>query len=105
MYAGGDKNGQSVAPDAQIQVFFKQAGTINASTNKVVYGGWTWDKTVGDEDSLGFHVISGKWNIAQDGQFTVTLPDAGNDYVVAKINSTGTYTTVNFATPNYHSNN
>lgn len=104
VYAGGDKNGQSVAPDAQIQVFFKQAGTINASTNKVVYGGWTWDKTVGDEDSLGFHVISGKWNIAQDGQFTVTLPDAGNDYVVAKINSTGTYTTVNFATPNYHSN-
>lgn len=104
MYAGGDKNGQSVAPDAQIQVFFKQAGTINASTNKVVYGGWTWDKTVGDEDSLGFHVISGKWNIAQDGQFTVTTPDAGNDYVVANINSTGTYTTVNFTTPNYYSN-
>ena len=104
VYAGGDKNGQSVAPDAQIQVFFKQAGTINASTNKVVYGGWTWDKTVGDEDSLGFHVISGKWNIAQDGQFTVTPPDAGNDYVVANINSTGTYTTVNFATPNYYSN-
>lgn len=104
VYAGGDKNGQSVAPDAQIQVFFKQAGTINASTNKVVYGGWTWDKTVGDEDSLGFHVISGKWNIAQDGQFTVTTPDAGNDYVVANINSTGTYTTVNFATPNYYSN-
>ncbi|WP_433596910.1 MBG domain-containing protein [Limosilactobacillus reuteri] len=104
VYAGGDKNGQSVAPDAQIQVFFKQAGTINASTNKVVYGGWTWDKTVGDEDSLGFHVISGKWNIAQDGQFTVTPADAGNDYVVANINSTGTYTTVNFANPNYHSN-
>lgn len=103
VYAGGDKNGQSVAPDAQIQVFFKQVGTINASTNKVVYGGWTWDKTVGDEDSLGFHVISGKWNIAQDGQFTVTTPDAGNDYVVANINSTGTYTTVNFATPNYYS--
>ena len=104
VYAGGDKNGQSVAPDAQIQVFFKQAGTINASTNKVVYGGWTWDKTVGDEDSLGFHVISGKWNIYQDGQFTVTLPDAGNDYVVPNTNSTGTYTTINFATPNYSSN-
>lgn len=104
VYAGGDKNGQSVAPDAQIQVFFKQAGTINASTNKVVYGGWTWDKTVGDENNLGFHVISGKWNIAQDGQSTVTLPDAGNDYVVAKINSTGTYTTVNLANPNYNSN-
>ena len=103
VYAGGDKNGQSVAPDAQIQVFFKQVGTINASTNKVVYGGWTWDKTVGDENNLGFHVISGKWNIAQDGQFTVTSPDAGNDYVVANINSTGTYTTVNFATPNYYS--
>ena len=105
VYAGGDKNGQSVAPDAQIQVFFKQAGTINALTNKVVYGDyWTWDKTVGDENNLGFHVISGKWNIAQDGQFTVTPPDAGNDYVVAKINSTGTYTTVNFATPIYYSN-
>lgn len=104
VYAGGDKNGQSVAPDAQIQVFFKQVGTINASTNKVVYGGWTWDKTVGDENNLGFHVISGKWNIAQDGQCTVTPPDAGNDYVVANINSTGTYTTVNFATPNYYSN-
>ena len=104
VYAGGDKNGQSVAPDAQIRVFFKQAGTINASTNKVVYGGWTWDKTVGDENNLGFHVISGKWNIAQDGQFTVTPPDAGNDYVVANINSTGTYATVNFATPNYYSN-
>ncbi|WP_270253422.1 MBG domain-containing protein, partial [Lactobacillus johnsonii] len=104
VYAGGDKNGQSVASDAQIQVFFKQAGTINASTNKVVYGDWTWDKTVGDEDSLGFHVISGKWNIAQDGQFTVTLPDAGNDYVVANKNSTGTYTTVKFANPNYPSN-
>lgn len=104
VYAGGDKNGQSVAPDAQIQVFFKQAGTINASTNKVVYGDWTWDKTVGDEDNLGFHVISGNWNIAQDGQFTVTPPDAGNDYVVANLNSTGTYTTVNFANPNYNSN-
>lgn len=104
VYAGGDKNGQSVAPDAQIQVFFKQAGTINASTNKVVYGGWTWDKTVGDEDSLGFHVISGKWNIYQDGQSNVTPPDAGNDYVVANINSTGTYTTVNLANPNYNSN-
>ena len=104
VYAGGDKNGQSVAPDAQIQVFFKQAGTINASTNKVVYGGWTWDKTVGDENNLGFHVISGKWNIAQDGQFNVTPPDAGNDYVVANINSTGTYATVNFATPIYYSN-
>ena len=101
VYAGGDKNGQSVAPDAQIQVFFKQAGTINASTNKVVYGDWTWDKT---EDNLGFHVISGNWNIAQDGQFTVTPPDAGNDYVVANLNSTGTYTTVNFANPNYNSN-
>ena len=97
VYAGGDKNGQSVAPDAQIQVFFKQAGTINASTNKVVYGGWTWDKTVGDENNLGLHVISGKWNIAQDGQCTVIPPDAGNDYVVANINSTGTYTTVNFS--------
>lgn len=104
VYAGGDKNGQSVAPDAQIQVFFKQVGTINASTNKVVYGGWTWDKTVGDENNLGFHVISGKWNIAQDGQFTVTPPNAGNDYGVANINSTGTYTTVNFTTPNYYSN-
>ncbi|KEK16338.1 LPXTG-motif cell wall anchor domain protein [Limosilactobacillus reuteri] len=102
--AGGDKNGQSVAPDAQIQVFFKQAGTINVSTNKVVYGDWTWDKTVGDEDHLCFHVISGNWNIAQDGQFTVTPPDAGNDYVVANLNSTGTYTTVNFANPNYNSN-
>ena len=104
VYAGGDKNGQSVAPDAQIQVFFKQAGTINASTNKVVYGDWTWDKTVGDEDNLGFRVISGNWNIAQDGQFTVTPPDAGNDYVIANLNSTGTYTTVNFANPNYNSN-
>lgn len=104
VYAGGDKNGQSVAPDAQIQVFFKQVGTINASTNKVVYGGWTWDKTVGDENNLGFHVISGKWNIAQDGQSNVTPPDAGNDYVVANINSTGTYTTVNLANPNYNSN-
>lgn len=104
VYAGGDKNGQSVAPDAQIQVFFKQAGTINASTNKVVYGDWTWDKTVGDEDNLGFHVISGKWNIAQDGQFTVTPPDAGNDYGIVNLNSTGTYTTVNFANPNYNSN-
>lgn len=105
VYAGGDKNGQSVAPDAQIQVFFKQAGTISASTNKVVYGGWTWDKTVGDENNLGFHVISGKWNnIAPDGQCTVTPPDAGNDYVVASINSTGTYTTVNCASPNYNSN-
>lgn len=104
VYAGGDKNGQSVAPDAQIQVFFKQVGTINASTNKVVYGGWTWNKTVGDENNLGFHVISGKWNIAQDGQFTVTPPNAGNDYGVANINSTGTYTTVNFTTPNYYSN-
>lgn len=104
VYAGGDKNGQSVAPDAQIQVFFKQAGTINASTNKVVYGGWTWDKTVGDENNLGFHVISGKWNIAQDGQFTVTPPDACNDYVVAYINSTGTYTTVNFTSPIYNYN-
>lgn len=101
VYAGGDKNGQSVAPDAQIQVFFKQAGTINASTNKVVYGDWTWDKT---EDNLGFHVISGNWNIVQDGQFTVTPPDASNDYVVANLNSTGTYTTVNFANPNYNSN-
>lgn len=104
VYAGGDKNGQSVAPDAQIQVFFKQAGTINASTNKVVYGDWTWDKTVGDEDNLGFRVISGNWNITPDGQFTVTPPDAGNDYVVANLNSTGTYTTVNFANPNYNSN-
>ncbi|MQB62925.1 YSIRK signal domain/LPXTG anchor domain surface protein [Lactobacillus reuteri] len=104
VYAGGDKNGQSVAPDAQIQVFFKQAGTINTSTNKVVYGDWTWDKTVGDENNLGFHVISGKWNIAPDGQCTVTTPDAGNDYVVAFINSTGTYTTVNSANPNYNSN-
>ncbi|MCT3341498.1 BspA family leucine-rich repeat surface protein, partial [Lactobacillus johnsonii] len=101
VYAGGDKNGQSVAPDAQIQVFFKQAGTINASTDKVVYGDWTWDKT---EDNSGFHVISGNWNIAQDGQFTVTPPDAGNDYVVANLNSTATYTTVNFANPNYNSN-
>ena len=104
VYAGGDKNGQSVAPDAQIQVFYKQAGTINASTNKVVYGGWTWDNTVGDENNLGFHVISGKWNIAPDREFTVTPPDAGNDYVVAFINSTSTYTTVNFTTPNYYSN-
>lgn len=104
VYAGGDKNGQSVAPDAQIQVFYKQAGTINASTNKVVYGGWTWDNTVGDENNLGLHVISGKWNIAQDGQCTVIPPDAGNDYVVANINSTGTYTTVNLANPNYNSN-
>lgn len=104
VYAGGDKNGQSVAPDAQIQVFFKQAGTIDASTNKVVYGDWTWNKTVGDENNLGLHVISGKWNIKQDGQCTVIPPDAGNDYEVANINSTGTHTTVNFASPNYYSN-
>lgn len=103
--AGGDKDGQSFAPDAQIQVFYDQTGTIDPTTNKVVYSGkWQWDKSKGDTANLGFHVISGNWNFENGGQFTVTPPNGGSDYVIANINSTGTYTTINFANPNYYSN-
>ncbi|MBB1128210.1 MBG domain-containing protein [Limosilactobacillus balticus] len=105
MIAGGDKDGQSFAPDAQIQVFYDQTGTIDPTTNKVVYSGkWQWDKSKGDTANLGFHVISGNWNFENGGQFTVTPPNGGSDYVIANINSTGTYTTINFANPNYNSN-
>lgn len=105
MIAGGDKDGQSFAPDAQIQVFYDQTGTIDPTTDKVVYSGnWQWDKSKGDTANLGFHVISGNWNFQNGGQFTVTPPNGGSDYVIANINSTGTYTTISFANPNYYSN-
>ncbi len=50
MIAGGDKNGDSFRPDAQVQVFYAQTGTIDPATNKVVYSGLigVWIKNEGD---------------------------------------------------------
>ena len=102
--AGGDKNGDSFRPDAQVQVFYAQTGTIDPTTNKVVYSGnWQWDQNEGDTANPGFHVISGSWNLPKSNQpFSVNVPDAGNDYVVATIQWQGIYATNTFASPNFN---
>ncbi|MRH72546.1 BspA family leucine-rich repeat surface protein [Lactobacillus reuteri] len=102
--AGGDKNGDSFRPDAQVQVFYAQTGTIDPTTNKVVYrGDWQWDQNEGDTANPGFHVISGSWNLPKSNQpFSVNVPDAGNDYVVATIQLQGIYATNTFASPNFN---
>ncbi len=102
--AGGDKNGDSFRPDAQVQVFYAQTGTIDPATNKVVYSGnWQWDQNEGDTANPGFHVISGSWNLPKSNQpFSVNVPDAGNDYVVATIQLQGIYATNTFASPNFN---
>ncbi len=46
--AGGDKNGDSFRPDAQVQVFYAQTGTIDPTTNKVVYSG-NWQLAMGSK--------------------------------------------------------
>lgn len=102
VYAGGDKDGQKVASDTQIQVYFKRTGTINTATNKVTYGSWTWDKSAGDTDHPGFHIISGNWTISSDGQFSVKAPTVAG-YTAAMLNSSGSYGTTNFATPTFNS--
>ncbi|MCC4325106.1 BspA family leucine-rich repeat surface protein [Limosilactobacillus reuteri] len=102
--AGGDKNGDSFRPDAQVQVFYAQTGTIDPTTNKVVYSGnWQWDQNEGDTANPGFHVISGSWNLPKSNQpFSVNVPDAGNDYVVVTIQLQGIYATNTFASPNFN---
>ena len=58
--AGGEHNGETIAPDAQVQVIFKKAGTLDTATNKFVYPGiWAPDWEAGDEATPVSHVISG----------------------------------------------
>lgn len=50
--AGGERDGQDFAPDAQVQVFYQRTGTLNVNTNKITYGNWAWDTSAGDKVTM-----------------------------------------------------
>ena len=103
--AGGNKNGQEFAPDSQIQIFYGRTGTLNVANNKITYGNWQWDSTAGDQDTPGFHVISGSWSLPTNGSsWQVNIPNSGNDYVVANLRYDGAYSTFTLAAPSYNAN-
>lgn len=87
-------------PD-QIQVFYKGTGVRDKTTNKVTYT-WTWDSSAGDEDTPGFHVISGNWSVGSKGKpitgpWSVTTPTISG---YTPITTTGIqYTSNNFGHP------
>lgn len=105
--AGGEHNGKTIAPDAQVQVLFKKAGTLDTATNKIVYtGNWAPDWDAGDEATPVFHVISGSWSLppkGNDASIGLTSPSR-DGYTVANIRYDGSYSTFTFANPNYNSN-
>ena len=105
---GGDRDGQAFAPDSKIQVFYDKTGTLDPTTNKIVYdNNWQWDTSAGDKANPGFHIISGSWGIPTDGKpssFNVIPPDPGNDYVIAYMQLNNAYSTQTFATPTYWTN-
>lgn len=103
--AGGNNNGQKFAPDSQIQIFYGRTGTLNVANNKITYGNWQWDNTAGDQDTPGFHVISGSWSLPTNGSsWQVNIPNSGNDYVVANLRYDGAYSTFTLAAPSYNAN-
>ena len=104
--AGGEKDGQDFAPASQVQIFYNRTGSLNVNNNTITYGNWQWDNTAGNSTTPGFEVISGSWNLptASTQSWSVNAPGAGSDYVMANINSAGSYTTVTFGAPSYNSN-
>ncbi|WP_295729392.1 MBG domain-containing protein [uncultured Limosilactobacillus sp.] len=106
--AGGDRDGQVFAPDAQVQIFYGRTGTLNVNTNKITYGDWSWDPSAGDKATPGFHIISGNslWSLPKGNatSWGITPPDAGNDYETVSMRIGNNMTTVTFANPNYKPN-
>ncbi|MDK7192905.1 hypothetical protein QP420_06625, partial [Bifidobacterium sp. UMB1197] len=75
------------------------------ANNKITYGNWQWDNTAGDQDTPGFHVISGSWSLPTNGSsWQVNIPNSGNDYVVANLRYAGAYSTFTLAAPSYNAN-
>ena len=104
--AGGDKDGQDFAPASQVQIFYNRIGSLNIDNNIITYGNWQWDNAAGNSNTPGFKVLSGSWSLPTEPNqsWSVNTPSAGSDYVMAKINSAGSYTTNTFGAPAYNSN-
>ena len=104
--AGGDKDGQDFAPASQVQIFYNRTGSLNIDDNTITYGNWQWDNAAGNSTTPGFKVLSGSWSLPTESNqsWSVNTPSAGSDYVMANINSAGSYSTVTFGAPDYNSN-
>lgn len=109
----GNQDGPNYAPASQVQVFydrsvtgFKTNGSSDPSQWTITYGEWSWDQNAGDNNTPGFHVISGKWFLTTSGNasWSVILPAATEGYTIASLNSDHTYSTNVFAAPNYNPN-
>lgn len=104
--SGGNKDGQDFAPASQVQIFYNRTGSLNVNNNTITYGNWQWDNTAGNSTTPGFKVLSGSWSLPTKStqSWSVNAPSAGSDYVMANINSAGSYSTVTFGAPGYNSN-
>lgn len=104
--SGGNKDGQDFAPASQVQIFYNRTGSLNVNNNTITYGNWQWDNTAGNSTTPGFKVLSGSWNLPTEStqSWSVNAPSAGSDYVMANINSAGSYSTFTFGAPSYNSN-
>ncbi|MBB1079593.1 KxYKxGKxW signal peptide domain-containing protein [Limosilactobacillus sp. STM2_1] len=103
--AGGDRDGQEIAPEAQAQIFYNRTGALNVNNNTITYGDWAWDDNAGDKNTPGFHVISGSWTFSKTAGNTwqVNVPTI-DGYTAVTINNTDSYSTFTFASPSYYTN-
>lgn len=104
--SGGNKDGQDFAPASQVQIFYNRTGSLNVNNNTITYGNWQWDNTAGNSTTPGFKVLSGSWSLPTKStqSWSVNAPSAGSEYVMANINSAGSYSTFTFGAPVYNSN-
>lgn len=106
------KTGKSMgdlAPDAQLEVYYKRTVTKDLVTGQTTYGNWQWDTSRGDTATPGCHVISGTWTTPSTwSAVSVTVPTISGyqsfttgDWEKNKDGSTSTVPTNEFSNPTY----
>ena len=83
-YLDGDKANQEAAPDAKLDVYYSRNKFKDDVTGEISYTNWSWDKSQGDPEHPGYHIVSGKWD---------NLPEQW-DNVIANVPTIAGYTAV-----------
>ena len=83
-YLDDDKANQEAAPDAKLDVYYSRSKFKDDVTGKISYTNWSWDKSQGDPEHPGYHIVSGKWD---------NLPEQW-DNVIANVPTIAGYTAV-----------
>ena len=83
-YLDGDTANQEAASDAKLDVYYSRNKFKDDVTGKISYTPWFWDKSQGDPEHPGYHIVSGKWD---------NLPEQW-DNVIANVPTIAGYTAV-----------